>query len=226
MHYLRLALLAEGSSDHRFLPTVLRKLTLDLCSQYAIRPIDVADEVLDLTSLRMSYDSRQDDRNERIRQILLDAARSFDILFIHADGGGDPQGARAFQFEPWAEWTGAQDIFHESRAVAVIPIREMEAWTLTDGEALRLAFGTVLSDSEMGVPSRARDVETILDPKKALEDIYTLVVGRRRRKKERTANFLSTIGERIRLELLRQVPAFLALEQELQEALQSLGYFR
>lgn len=169
---------------------------------------------------------REDDRNERIRRILLDSASSFDILFVHADGGGDPQGVRASQFEPWTEWTRSQDLFRESRTVAVIPIREMEAWALADGEALRLAFGTVLSDDEMGLPDRPRDVEGILDPKKALGEIHTRVVGRRRRKKEQTANFLSTIGERIRLERLRQVPAFRLLEQELREALEELGYFR
>ena len=40
----------------------------------------------------------------------------------------------------------------------------MEAWALADGEALRSAFGTVLDDRELGVPAKARDVETILDP--------------------------------------------------------------
>jgi hypothetical protein len=226
LHYLQLALLAEGSSDHRFLPRILHKLTIDLCSARATRPIEVADEVFDLTALRISAGTKMEDRAERTRKILLDAARSFNILFIHADGGGDPQAVRASQFEPWADWTKGQDVLQESRPVAVIPIREMEAWSLADGDALRIAFGTVLSDEELGLPVRSRDVETISDPKKALEAVHTRVIGRRRRKKERTTTFLSAIGERIRLDRLRQIPAFEVLERDLQEALQDLGYFR
>lgn len=226
MHYLQLALLAEGSSDHRFLPTILRKLAIDLCSRHATRPIDVADDVLDLTALRISSDMNDEDRGEKTRKILLDAAKSFNILFVHADGGGEPQRARISQFEPWAEWTRGQDVFQESRPVAVVPVREMEAWTLADGDALRAAFGTVLSDDELGLPNRPKDVETILDPKKTLEEVHTRVVGRRRRKKERTATFLSAIGERIRLDLLRQIPAFEVLDGDLQQALRDLGYFR
>ena len=225
MHYLRLALLAEGTSDHRFLPVVLRRLTLDLCASHSRRQVEIEDEVLDLTALRIAIDYGES-RFERTQRMLSEAGGIFNILFIHADGGGDPHGIRETQFEPLAHWTGQQSIFAESRSVAVIPVREMEAWALADGEALRNAFGTVLADEELEIPSRSHEVESISDPKQVLENAYSYAVGRRRRRKERAANFLSAIAERSRLDLLRRVPAFQSLESDLRQALDDLGYFR
>lgn len=225
MHYLRLALIPEGSSDHRFLPVVLRRLTLDLCARFAGRHVEVDEEVPNLTALPV-VTGPEDTAQERLRQFLFQAAGTFNILFIHADGGSHPPTAQAQHFQPWADWMAAEPRFEGSRPVAVIPIREMEAWALVDGEALRSAFGAVVADEELGVPARPRDVESIQDPKWSLDQAYATVVGRRRRKKERAVHFLSAIGERVRLERLRQVPAFRQLENDLQAALDSLGYFR
>lgn len=225
MHYLRLALLAEGTSDHLFLPVVLRRLTIDLCATHAKRQVEVEDEVLDLTALRIAS-QEVESRTERVQNILFEVGGTFNVLFIHADGGGDPESARLTQFDPLATWMSLQSEFGASRSVAVIPVREMEAWTLTDGEALRKAFGTVLNDSELGLPTKSRDVESIVDPKRSLEDAYSRVLGRRRRRKEKTTNFLSAIAERLRLDCLRQAPAFQALERDLLDALTDLGYFR
>lgn len=224
MHYLRLALLAEGKSDYQFLPIILRRLAVDLCARKALRPVTVEDEVLDLTAAVSLAPDKE--RIERIRETLRHSAGSLDIFFVHADGGGSPDQARSAQYEPWVDWTQTKSRFKKVRLVAVIPIREMEAWTLVDGDALRGAFGTVLADEDLGLPARPREVESILDPKRSLDEAHATVVGRKRRKKERAVNFLSAIGERVRLDCLRQVPAFQALERDLQAALEALGYFR
>ncbi len=225
MHYLKLALIAEGSSDHRFLPLVLRRLTINLCANHATRMVDVDNEVLDLTAMRAA-DPTVASRSIRGRQILLETAGAFNVLFVHADGGGDPEAARAAHFDPLADWTAQQTTLATSRPVAVIPVREMEAWVLADGDALRSAFGTVLSNSDLGIPARARDVESVADPKQTLNQAYDRVVGRRRRRKERASNFLGSIGESVRLERLRQIPAFQDLDRDLRQALDDLGYFR
>ena len=210
MHYLKLALLAEGPSDHRFLPLVLRRLAIDLCARQAPRFVEIEDEVVELTSRSFS---EQD-------------ARSFNILFSHADGAGNPAAARARALRPLADWMMKPEPSRHSRPVPVIPIREMEAWALVDGEALRHAFGSILEDVGLGLPSRPREVEAIFDPKRVLDEVFDRALGGRRRKKARAVHFLSAVGERVRLERLRQVPAFQELESELQQALEDLGYFR
>jgi len=95
---------------------------------------------------------------------------------------------------------------------------------LADGDALRRAFGTVLDDVALGIPIRTREVEGIFDPKVVLEQAYRNVVGQRRRGKRKVADFFDVIGERVRLERLREVPAYQHFEQELRTALLELGY--
>jgi hypothetical protein len=210
MHYLKLALLAEGPSDHRFLPLVLRRLTIDLCGRQAPRFVEIEDEVVEVTLRSFSEQDIQ----------------SFNILFTHADGAGNPPAARARALRPLADWMARREPAHQSRSVPVIPVREMEAWALVDGEALRNAFGSILEDEDLELPSKPREVESIFDPKRALDEVFGRALGGRRRKRARAVNFLSAIGERVRLERLRQVPAFQELESDLQQALDELGYFR
>lgn len=112
----------------------------------------------------------------------------------------------------------------QERTVGVVPVREMEAWALADGDALRGAFGAVLDDAALGIPIRPREVEGIFDPKVVLEQAYRNVVGQRRRGKRKVADFFDVIGERVRLERLREVPAYQHFEQELRTALLELGY--
>jgi len=48
MHYLELALFAEGPTDHRFLSPILRRVTEDICCQDAKQSVEVREEVLQL----------------------------------------------------------------------------------------------------------------------------------------------------------------------------------
>ncbi len=59
---------------------------------------------------------------------------------------------------------------------------------------------------------------------KRLEAALQAVVGRRRGRQRRAAEFLDVIGERVSLVRLREVPAFRLLERELRAALKDLRY--
>jgi hypothetical protein len=109
------------------------------------------------------------------------------------------------------------------RVVPVIPIREMEAWGLVDGDALRAVFGTSLTNAQLGLPSRVREVETFLDPKQTLEEAYRRVLGRARPKK-RAADFLDALGLHTSLVRLRQIPSFRGMEKDLQRTLLELHF--
>jgi hypothetical protein len=69
-------------------------------------------------------------------------------------------------------------------------------------------------------------VEGIFDPKQTLEQSYARVIGGRRRSKRKVADFFDAIGERVRQERLREVPAYQCFENELHMALVELGYLR
>ncbi|MBD2777421.1 DUF4276 family protein [Iningainema tapete] len=218
MRYLGLALFAEGPTDYRFLPPVLRRATEDLCLRARFTV-----EVGEVVRLYAPDEYRDADGATQILEAAREAVGAFSILFIHTDGAGDPVAAHQQRVQPAAQRI-AELGRQQERTVGVVPVREMEAWTLVDGDALRGAFGTVLDDSALGIPKKVREVEGILDPKQALEQAYAKVVGSRRRGKRKAAEFFDAIGERVRLERLRELPAYQRFEDDLGMALVELGY--
>jgi len=181
-------------------------------------------EVGNVLSLDTPTPLRGRSRAERILAAARPARGAFDILCIHADGAGDANAAWLEQVSPALLLLDDDYYQRHERAIGVVPIREIEAWALADGDALRRAFGTVHSDQELGLPSKKHEVEGILDPKAVLEQMLSLVVGGGRRRKSGAAGFLAAIGAAIRLEQLRDVPSFTRFERDLQQALEELGY--
>lgn len=220
MRYLGLALFAEGPTDYRFFPTILRRATENLCLLLSRSTIEVG-EVLGLYTPDNYTDA---DLATQILEAARQAEGAFNILFIHTDGAGDYTTAYDQRIRPAAERIALELNRQYERTVGVVPVREMEAWTLVDGDALRGAFGTVLDNAALGIPLKAREVEGILDPKQILEQAYTKVLGGKRRGKRKAADFFDAIGERVRLERLQEVPAYQRFEEELCTALVELGY--
>ncbi|MFM2067721.1 MAG: hypothetical protein RLZZ584_2630 [Pseudomonadota bacterium] len=85
MHYLGLALYAEGGTDYYLLLPLLERMCSDLCLREVRGKVDVS-PVLGLDH-PLAYDDRS--REQRF----VDAARSalgqWSVLFIHTDGAGD-----------------------------------------------------------------------------------------------------------------------------------------
>jgi len=216
MRYLELALFAEGPTDYRFLSGILRRVTEDICCQYAKQPVEVREEILRL-------ETPQTDRNADRAQRIFSAAQqhyngSF-ILFIHSDSDGDWKRALKERVEPAMQLINQDRLTQQT--IAVIPVRETEAWTLVDGDALRVSFGTTLSNKQLGIPSKAREVEKLFDPKQVLNLALAKAVGTRRRKTTAAA-FLEIISENIELACLRELPAFNRFEDSLKNVLTNL----
>lgn len=217
MAYLNLALYAEGPTDYRLLTPLLRRLTEDLCLNEASMMVEVADIV--------GVDAPRKFHGEDRAIRLLEAARGFwggaCIFFIHTDGAGDRKISIVEKVQP-----GVRRIRGELKGgacVAVVPVRETEAWALADGDTLRDAFGTTLDDGALRVPKRPRDVEGIIDPKRLLDEAFSAVVTPSRRRRSKASDFFERIGERADLAVLEQVPSFALLKEDLRRALQSLG---
>lgn len=217
MAYLNLALYAEGPTDYRLLTPLLRRLTEDLCLREARAMVEVAD-IVGVDAPRKFHD---EDRATR----LLEAARGFwggaCIFFIHADGAGNRNTSIDEQVQP-----GVRRIRGELRGgacVAVVPVRETEAWALADGGALREAFGTTLDDGALRIPKKPRDVEGIDDPKRVLDEAFSAVITPSRRRRSKASDFFERIGERADLAVLELVPSFALMKEDLRRALQTLG---
>jgi len=217
MAYLRAGLFAEGKTDYNLLLPLLRRLIEQLCREEARGIVEVAE----VEGLDAPGPHRPPDRATRI----LEAARGFwggpCILFVHADGGGDPERSAREQVAPAMKRIAEE--LQGGACVAVIPVREIEAWALTDGDALRRAFGTTLGDEALRIARRPRDVERLPNPKEDLRAAYEAATGPSRRRRETVGNFYTRIGESVDLAKLREVGAFQEVEQSLREALRGFG---
>ncbi|MBW4669332.1 MAG: DUF4276 family protein [Cyanomargarita calcarea GSE-NOS-MK-12-04C] len=180
--------------------------------------------IQEVLGLYAPNDYRDADLATQILEAAREANGAFNILFVHTDGAGDSAAAYEQRIKPAAQRIAVELSGQQERTVGVVPVREMEAWTLADGDALRGAFGTVLDNTGLGIPTKAREVEGLFDPKQILEQAYTKVIGGKRRARRKAADFFDAIGERVRLERLREVPAYQSFEEELHLALIELGY--
>jgi hypothetical protein len=216
MRWLGLALVAEGPTDERFLGPLLRRTVEAACLEVCRSEVEVGD----VAPLRWSGPGRPP-----LADFVLESAQrcreTAHILFIHTDGGGDPDRARRERFSPAMERVAAADGL--PRLVAVIPVRETEAWLLADGDAIRAAFGTTLDDIRLGLPDRPSDVERVPDPKALLDRVILAARGGRSRGTRPGASpYFDVLGERVRLAALRQLPAYRRIESDLRTTLMDL----
>jgi hypothetical protein len=210
---LRLAIIPEGPTDVRFFTPLLRRLVM---AQDGLRPCDVPSDVLDLSSSSGLAATRA----ERIRDAVSRAEGSFDLLFVHADGASDPLGKRREQVDPGILAAGPW--LPRRAAVGLVPVREMEAWALADGDAIRRALQTSKTDADLAIPQSA---DRVADPKEALNAVVCAAhPGAKRRRARSGADYLEVLGDAVSLDALRRLPAFQALEEELREALIALRF--
>ena len=222
MRYLGLALFAEGSTDYRLLGPTLYRAVENLCLLYA-------NDVIEIGGVRELRVPKAYRRRSRATQVLEAARRdigAFHILFIHADANGDAGRARQERVEPAVRLIRQKEGLTNTRSVAVVPVRETEAWALADGDALRGAFGTTLDDEGLGIPARPQEVERLPEPKQVLDHALREAVGGSRRRRHLVTTYLNAIGERVGLARLRRMPAYRRFEGDLRAALRQLGYLR
>jgi hypothetical protein len=80
-------------------------------------------------------------RGERILAAATAARGAWQVLFVHGDAGGDAAQARAHLTQPAIDAL-KRHLDDQGIGVAVVPVRETEAWAIRDGDVLRQVFGT------------------------------------------------------------------------------------
>jgi len=216
--WLGLALYAEGPTDHHFLDELLRRAVehLLLDSGHAVELSSVQ---------RLPVSSGQSDRAARIASGAEAVQGAFHLLFVHADGAGDAARAKSERVQPGLDAVNARLGAAGRAGVAVIPVKETEAWALADSACLLEILGTKRSPTEVGLPESPREIEALADPKATFAAIVRAARPQRRgRRRPAPGPFLGLVGQQARISELGRLSAFDALLQDVDAALTSLGF--
>lgn len=133
-----------------------------------------------------------------------------DVLFVHRDAEAQAPELRAKEI---AEAVRGSASLH----VPVVPVRMTETWLLIEEEAIRRAAGNPNGTAALHLP-KVRDLEKVLDPKRALHEALLTAAeasGRRRKRlKARLAQSVHRVGALIEdFSPLRELPAFSSFEE-------------
>lgn len=149
---------------------------------------------------------------EGFKERLVKAYEMFpcDVLFVHRDAERVPADARREEIQAALREAGLA-----LPAVAVVPVRMLEAWFLFDERAVRKASGNPNGKSVLNLPPLGK-VESRPDPKadlkQALRDASELS-GRRLKKFDTDAAFWRLADHIEDFSSLRLLPSFSSFEQ-------------
>lgn len=141
-----------------------------------------------------------------------------ELLFVHRDAEAAP-----YDFRQGEIRRAMAEAFGERRPawVSVIPVRMREAWLLFDEVAIRRAAGNPSGRVTLRLPELSK-CEDLPDPKSVLHETLRVAseLSARRRSRLPLGPMTRRITEYIRdFTPLRRLPAFAALERELQKAI-------
>ena len=143
-----------------------------------------------------------------------------DVLFVHRDADRESSEARVAEIRA-AFATIPQRV--QPPAVAVVPVRMLEAWLCFDERAIRNAAGNPNGKSPLGLPALRR-VETRPNPKEDLKNALLAACelsGRRRKKFNTAAAFWRIVDYIEDFSPLRELPAFQAFEKSIKSLKQN-----
>ena len=203
---------AEGPTDPDFFSPLLVRLAIVLIRSGGKHSAGIADPLI--------LPGRPS--NDTFAPTIQRYASLCNLIVVHTDGNGDPDGARAERIEPWfGSWPLSEA---RTALVPVVPVRETEAWMLADIDAIQRLLGTKQDASDLGLPTRVRGVEQIADPKSTLKTILDRALGVRRARKVGVRPLYGALGAETSIDKLRMVPAFARFESEFHATLAALGF--
>ncbi|MEV7806165.1 DUF4276 family protein [Microbispora sp. NPDC088329] len=202
-------LIREGPSDDWFLPILLRRALEEL----VIESFPACREVQEVRSLPKAGNQSP----EPVLTALKQERGSFDVVLYHHDGA--PPAKSGPMLERMRQTWRTSDF--EEPLVAVVPMRETEAWLLADHAALVRALNVrKLGRTSVSGP----EVESCLDPKAVVETLLRDEAGMNPKKNGVLRNFYVSVAETAGIAELRKVPAFQQWWNDMIEALEGLGY--
>ena len=209
MEELRYTLLSDGPADKALMPI----LTWLLWQHVPNVPIQ--SRWADLR--RLPRPPRE--LRERIRESV--RLYSCDLLFVHRDAETASLDVRLNEIRQAMLDVSVENEI--STVVCVVPVRMTEAWLLFDIDAIRQAAGNPNGTVPLNLPTIS-NTESLPDPKRVLHDILRKAteLSTRRKKRFDTNRAVQRIPDFIEdFSPLRRLSAFIALEEEVKNTIES-----
>ena len=213
-------LLTEGSTDIRFLQSIVQK-TLEMIAFDCSGQLDIEVLAIEIDKTGLNF----------IEQVLKASKQGYEefstqIICIHTDADS-PTSKEVYErkinpatreLEKQHEYCGV--------LVAIVPIQETEAWMLADKELLKREIGTNKTDQILGIN---RNPETIANPKEVIEKAIQIARGnltRKRRSNLTIADLYLSIGQSIDLEKLESLSSYQDFKENVREAFRKFNLLR
>lgn len=214
MNELRYTLITDGSSDIALIPILtwlLRKRGLRKAIQ------------AEWADLRQIQWRSKPTLADKIRQGL--SLYPCELLFIHRDAERETRAKRIGEIE--ASLAQANLGRMAPQAVCVVPVRMQEAWLLFDENAIKFAAGNRSYPKSLNLPP-LKDLESLPDPKTELHERLRLASGLtgRRLRSFSSSRCAQRLPEFSDFAPLRTLPAFAALEEDIDLIVQRQGWNR
>ncbi len=217
---LTIAYSTEGTTDQRFLESIIRKVFED-----AAYKCESNIEVFDPVFIKFPKE------NSFVEDVLKVSTEAYNtgikVLCIHVDAdNSDDKNVTQHKIIPTiAAFDDQVDNTICKNLVPVIPVQMTEAWMLADKELLKDEMNTNKSDVDLGIN---REPESIADPKKVIEDALNVAQAHlpRRRNKIVIGDLYQPIGQKIAIEKLETLSSFQKFKLSVENALKKLNYLK
>lgn len=222
MKQLFIGLIAEGTTDIRFLKSVIEKSIQELSwqcdNQVEIFPVREIVAEGDGFVEKMLAASKYAWQNYGISALCIHAdsdARTIDSVILN-------------KFDPFiSALTSMPEEEYCKHIIPTIPIQMIESWMLADKELLkRLINARDMSDADLGLD---RAPESYADPKSAIENAIRRAMAEQPKKKRNLvgiSDLYEILGNRLSLERLRTIPSFAKFEENVIIVFKNMGLMR
>lgn len=222
MKQLFIGLIAEGTTDVRFLKNVILKSILELSWQ-----CDNQVEIFDIREITAKGDNFVEKMLEASKCAWQEYGIS--VLCIHADSDARSLDAvMQNKFEPFfSALNSMSEADYCKHIIPTIPIQMIESWMLADKGLLKhLINAKDMSDADLGLEKAP---ESYANPKNVIENAIRISMSEQSKKKRNQigiADLYEILGNRLGLDKLRTIPSFVQFERSVLEVFKDMGLMR
>lgn len=221
MKQLFIGLIAEGTTDIRFLKNVVSKSIQELSWQ-----CDNQVEIFDPKEITAVGDNFMEKMLAASKQAW---EEGISVLCIHADADAPSiNSVMNYKFSPFLD--ALKKMSNEEyckHIIPTIPIQMIESWMLADKVLLKqLINAKGFSDNDLGIE---KEPESYSNPKSVIEGAIHKAMSelpKRRRDRICIADLYEVLGNRLTLEKLRTIPSFSQFETSVLYVFKDMGLLR